>query len=240
MRLRPNRGLYGSPPDYNGKGRPKKHGHNMKLSDPTTWEAAVESIKISEESGREVEIKRWSHYHFYHSAKHPMEIICIQRKGKSLSRVDRKPMWLAWIGLEMPSLLEIWKLYLQRFAIEHSNRFLKQRLHWTKAKLGTPEKEEKWSDLMPILTWQLWLAREIVEDAPLPWQKPQHLEKPTPGRVAQSFSVLLAAIGTPAKSPKPRGKSPGWPKGKKRTKRPRYPVVKKTVSRCKKEKKVAA
>ncbi|MDJ0716385.1 MAG: hypothetical protein QNJ54_19610 [Prochloraceae cyanobacterium] len=128
---------------------------------------------------------------------------------------------------------------------------------------------------MPILTWQLWLAREIIEDNPLPWQKPQSTEKLTPGRVAQSFSGVLATIGTPTKSPKPRGKSPGWIPGhqcfyfykgnpscfnlchfannlsiirvpfikidsflgKKRNKKPRYPIVKKTVTRQKKEKK---
>ncbi len=120
---------------------------------------------------------------------------------------------------------------------EHWNRFVKQRLHWKKAKLGTTEKGQRWSDLMPILTWQLWLAREIIEDNPLPWQKPLPTEKLTPGRVAQSFPGLLAAIGTPAKSPKPRGKSPGWETGKKRNKKPRYPVVKKTVTRKKKGKK---
>ena len=96
---------------------------------------------------------------------------------------------------------------------------------------------------MPILTRQLWLAREIIEDNPLPWQKPQPLEKLTPGRVAQSFPGVLAAIGTPAHTPKPRVKSPGWETGKKRKKKPRYPVVKKTVTRKKKggkEKKEAA
>ena len=90
---------------------------------------------------------------------------------------------------------------------------------------------------MPLLTWQLWLAREIIEDNPLPWQKPQAKEKLTPGRVAQSFSGVLVAIGTPAQSPKPRGKSSGWQKGKTRNKKPRYPVVKKTVTKQKKEKK---
>ncbi len=84
---------------------------------------------------------------------------------------------------------------------------------------------------MPILTWQLWLARDIIEDNPLPWQKPQTRDNLTPGRVAQSFSGLLAMIGTPAKPPKTRGKSPGWEKGKKRNKRPHYPTVKKTVTR---------
>ena len=39
---------------------------------------------------------------------------------------------------------------------------------------------------MPLLTWQLWLAREIVIDDPLPWQK-LIVNKLTPGRVARVF-----------------------------------------------------
>ena len=50
---------------------------------------------------------------------------------------------------------------------------------WSKAKLATTEKGQRWSDLRPIVTWQLWLAREIIEDNPLPWQKPQPKEKLT-------------------------------------------------------------
>ncbi len=238
IRIRPNRCVWGQPKhEPNKMGRPKKHGHKMKLSEPTTWGVPIESIKINDPTWGTVEIQRWSQFHFYHSADHPMEIILIQRKGKGLSKKAAKPMWLAWIGEEELSLEELWKHYLRRFGIEHWNRFVKQRLHWTLPKLGTTDKGQRWSDLMPILTWQLWLAREIIEDNPLPWQKPQSSEKLTPGRVAQSFSGVLATIGTPTKSPKPRGKSPGWIPGKKRNKKPRYPIVKKTVTRQKKEKK---
>ncbi len=240
MRLRPNRCVFGKPPSYQGQGRPKKHGDKMKLSDPTTWGIPLESIEINDPTWGLIEIQRWSQFHFYHSPDHSMEIILIQRKGKGLSQKAAKPMWLAEIGLEKLSLTSLWEFYLRRFAIEHWNRFVKQRLHWTKAKLETTEKGQRWSDLMPILTWQLWLSREIIEDNPLPWQKPLPLEKLTPGRVAQSFPGVLASIGTPAKSPKPRGKSPGWEKGKKRNKKPRYPVVKKAVTRQKKPKKRAA
>ena len=81
---------------------------------------------------------------------------------------------------------------------------------------------------MPLMTWQLWLARDLVKDYHLPWQKPQTLL--TPGRVAQSMLGLLVEIGTPAVSPKPRGKSSGWEKGKKRDKRTRYPVGQKRRS----------
>lgn len=31
--------------------------------------------------------------------------------------------------------------------------------------------KEKIGGLMPLMTWELWLARDIVADNPLPWQK---------------------------------------------------------------------
>jgi hypothetical protein len=58
--------------------------------------------------------------------------------------------------------------------------------------------------------------------------------KLTPGRVAQSFGSILAVLGTPARPPKLRGKSPGWIRGKQRQRRIRYPVVKKGFSRARK------
>ncbi len=70
------------------------------------------------------------------------------------------------------------------------------------------------------------MAREIVIENPLPWQK-STANNLTPGRVAQSIAGVLAAIGTPAQPPKPRGKSPGWPEGQPRSRRIRYPTVKK-------------
>ncbi|NET47040.1 hypothetical protein [Okeania sp. SIO2B3] len=47
---------------------------------------------------------------------------------------------------------------------------------------------------------------------------------------------LLVEMGTPAKTPKPRGKSTGWKTGKVRSKKTRYPVVKKCKSPTKKAK----
>ena len=88
---------------------------------------------------------------------------------------------------------------------------------------------------MPMMTWELWLAREMMVDNPLPWQKPQ--VNLTPGRVAQGFGTVIAMIGTPASAPKPRGKSPGWQKGKIRTKKLRYPLIKKGKGRFESQKK---
>ena len=95
-----------------------------------------------------------------------------------------------------------------------------------------PEQGERWSDLMPLLTWQLWLAKDVVREIRLPWQKP--LSELTPGRVAQSMLPLLIRIGTPTVAPKRRGNCAGWPEGKLRTQRCRYPVVKKGKGRFQK------
>jgi hypothetical protein len=40
---------------------------------------------------------------------------------------------------------------------------------------------------------------------------------------------LLVEIGTPATSPKTRGKSPGWKIGHKRSTRKTYPIAKKSL-----------
>jgi hypothetical protein len=94
--------------------------------------------------------------------------------------------------------------------------------------LATPQQCDRWSDLMPIISWELWLARDIVNDNPLPWQKA--ITQLTPGRVAQAMPGILMHVSTPAQAPKPRGKSPGWKTGKQRQRRIRYPIVKKRTS----------
>ena len=64
----------------------------------------------------------------------------------------------------------------------------------TGPKLSTPEQCERWSDLMPLLTWQLWLAKDVVKEIRLPWQT--SLPELTPGRVVQSMLPLSIKIGT--------------------------------------------
>ena len=134
-------------------------------------------------------------------------------------------------------LEEIWHQYLRRFSLEHWYRFAKQRLHWTMPSLKTPAQSDRWSDLMPLMTWQLWLARDLVTQYRLPWQSATIAL--SPGRVAQSMFSLLIQIGTPASSPKQRGKSNGRTIGFKCTPRTRYPVAKKTYSKPKKQQQTA-
>jgi hypothetical protein len=238
MRIRSNRCLYSTPPVYTGKGRPRKHGQKFKLNDSSTWWEATETVEVDDSKLGQLRVRMWQDLHFSGSATHAMQLILVERILPEQSSSPSQPLWLVWVGQQMPPLGEIWRQYLRRFAVDHWYRFLKQRLHWTLPQLSTPFQCERWSDLMPILTWELWLARDLVAQHHLPWQKP--LSPLTPGRVAQSIASLLPEIGTPAVSPKPRGKSPGWTVGNKRTTKLRYPVVKKGKTLHKKRAKKAA
>lgn len=227
LRLRPNRVLYHAPGAYQGKGRRKKHGEKFSLKDPDTWTAAQEDITTQDAKLGRLRVRRWKTLHLKQAAEHPFDLILVER----LDVPNSNPFWLIWMAQEAMSLSQTWQQYLRRFAIEHWYRFVRQRLHWTVPQLSTPKQMETWSDLMPLMTWQLWLARDVVQDSPLPWQKP--MTKLTPGRIANSFAPLLARIGSPAPDPKPRGKSPGWPSGKPRSRRPFCPTVKKRFSKTK-------
>jgi hypothetical protein len=76
---------------------------------------------------------------------------------------------------------------------------------------------------------QLRLAREAVADRRLPWEKPLPARRLTPCRVLRAFSSLLPDLGTPAQVPKPRGRSPGRPKGSRSGRATRYPAIKKAA-----------
>jgi hypothetical protein len=124
---------------------------------------------------------------------------------------------------------DLWYAYQHRWPVEPSTRFRKQYLAWTLPRFQEAEACDRWTLLVTIAQWQLFLARELVKDRPLPWQPRQ--EEPTPERVLQGLGGLFSQIGTPARPTQPRGKSPGWPKGRSRTRRECHRIVKKTKKR---------
>lgn len=62
----------------------------------------------------------------------------------------------------------------------------------------------------------------------LPWQPPLAAERSTPARVRRGFSQVLAHLGSPVCAPKPCGRSPGRPIGKRPPPATRFPAVKLT------------
>jgi hypothetical protein len=129
----------------------------------------------------------------------------------------------------VPDLDRAWRAYVRRFALEHTFRFLKQTLNWTLPCVRHQEQADRWMWLVVVAYTQLRLARPLVADERLPWERPLTTQRLTPARVRRAFSALLPTLGSPAKSPRPCGRSPGRPKGRRSGCAPRYPAVTKAL-----------
>jgi len=218
IRLRGNLALEGPPPAYKGRGRHPIHGPKFCFKDPATWPEPDEIQAGEDAQSGPFTARIWHTLRFSKALNCPMRVACLERPNAAGTRRKPKIVWFAWVGQPPPPAW--WQRYCRRYPIDHWYRFAKGRLHWLEPKVATPQQAELWSDLMPFLTWELWLARLVAPDQPLPWQKAQPTL--TPGRVCQGMPSILAAIGSPTQVCKPRGKSPGWPKGRARTHRERY------------------
>jgi hypothetical protein len=143
------------------------------------------------------------------------------------------PMWL-WASdpdAGPGEVRALWQCYLRRFDMEHSFRFLKQQLGWTRPLLRDPAAADRWTWLLLACYAQLYLARPLAAGARLPWQPrragPGKPGVMTPGRVRAGFRHARAAAGTPASVAKPAGPGPGRPAGSRNKARaPRQPVGK--------------
>lgn len=224
VRLAKNRVMWGDPGPYSGCGRPRKHGHRFAFLEPDTWTMPEEDIVFEHSVYGTVRLQRWSGFHDKKAADLPFSLV---RAEVHLER-DKPPDPL-WLGTNAPRevpVRTIWQWYLKRWPIEPAFRFHKQRLHWTRPRFHQTERCDRWTILVDIAYWHVWLARHLVSDCPLPWQRPQPQLKPE--RILQGYGPLLATLPRLSGTVQPRGKSPGWPAGQSRTPPKRYSVVKRS------------
>ncbi len=115
--------LWGEPPKYSGRGKPRVHGDKFKLNDSSTWGEPAQIIEEEDNQIGRVRIRVWHSLHFRKAPNHSMSIILVERLNPDGSPRISKPMWLANACEQMPPSSEIWKLYLRRFAVDHWYRF---------------------------------------------------------------------------------------------------------------------
>src|SRR5450756_2110511 len=109
------------------------------------------------------------------------------------------------------------------------SEFVKNTLGWTAPALRTPEQADRWTWLVVAAYTQLRLARGLVDDLRLPWERRRKPGRLTPARVRRGFRRLAPTLATPASPPKSRTPGPGRPKGTRRERRTRYPAIKKAA-----------
>lgn len=142
-----------------------------------------------------------------------------------------KPVWL-WcsvLGLDAGAVDRIWQSYLRRFDVEHTFRFFKQVLGWTKPRLRDPYAADRWTWLIIVVYTQLRLARDLAVDLRRPWERP--VTQPgrlTPARVRRGFRHLRGKLAVPASAPKPAHPGPGRPPGSRNKHVATHPPVGKT------------
>jgi hypothetical protein len=224
VRIRDDRVFYADPTPTGAVGRPRRHGDRFGLADPKTWptpdvqqattDVRYGTVKVSAWHGLHSKLGRRGHW----SDQHELPIVTgtvirvdVEHLPKPTSRT-KKTLWL-WAAGPGFDLDICWRAYLRRFDIEHTFRFLKNTLGWTTPALCTPEQADRWTWLVVAAYTQLRLARGLVDDLRLPWERQRKPGRLTPGRTRRGFRRLQPTLGTPASPPKSHTPGPGRPKG---------------------------
>lgn len=211
-------------------GAPSYYGPAFKLKDPDTWwlPDASTQLPFTSRRGKDYQVVIQAWHNLIMRGQHKPQRIRMYRHPFTLVRIVlldedgqarfKHPLWLLVLGERRYELeLEaIYRAYAQRSDLEHFFRFGKQKLLLADYQTPQTRREEGWWQLAHLAYLQLWVARVTATALPRPWERnlPQHKAgKMTPTLVQRTFSRLISALGTPARAPKPRGKSPGRKKG---------------------------
>ena len=243
VRLRADRCFYADPPLATPSpkgGRPRTHGAKFACKNPATWPVPMVEHCTEDEQYGTVRVRAWAGLHPKQQAhpgrgtRKPRPIVRGTVVLVEVGRLPARPyppqvLWLWWAGAGVPDLDLLWRAYVRRFDLEHTLRFCKQGLGWTTPRVRHPEQADRWTWLVVAAYTQLRLARPWIADRRLPWERPLEPGKLTPSRGRRALSALLPMVGTPARAPKPCGRSPGRPKGRRSGRAPRYPALKKAA-----------
>src|SRR5512135_3674728 len=99
--------------------------------------------------------------------------------------------------------------------LEHTFRFFKQVLGWTRPRLRDPAAADRWTWLIIACYAQLRLARRLAEDLRLPWQRPAPPGRMTPARVRRRLPNPRQPPPDLPRPPQPGKPGPGRPPGSK-------------------------
>ena len=226
-------------------GRQPRHGPRMKLNDPDTWPQAQATVRIDTVRYGTATLAAYTHRHQRltgdgawagHVGDYPVIAGAVLRVVVDRLPGDRspKPLWL-WSSVpevEAADLAGLFFAFCRRFDIEHTFRFLKQTLGWTRPRIRTAAVGELWTWLVIAAYTQLRLARPLTDHLRRPWEKPQAADRLSPAQVRRGYRRLRPMLARPARPPKATRPGPGRPKGSKnKNPAPRHDVGKRPKTR---------
>jgi len=235
-RIRSDRVMYRPPTAQQAAacGRPARHGPEFRLDGKEPWPAPdLATITETARYGTATAMA-WGRLHQRLARQrqwkdHPGPLPAIEGTVIRLQvdhlpgDRDPEPLWLWTTGAPAAAsaaqLDRAWQAFLRRFDIEHTFRFLKQQLGWTRPRLRDPAAADRWTWLILACYAQLYLARTLTADLRLPWQRPCPPGRLTPARVRRGFRNIHRTLPVLASAPKPGKPGPGRPPGS-RNRRP--------------------
>ena len=242
VRLRSDRVFFQPvPADYRvgpKDGQPPRHGARFALAQTATWHDPDTEAEHTTRRYGTARVRAWHRLHpriWRRSAwdDHHGQLPIVEG---TLIRLDvdhlpsggtPKPVWL-WFSDPTPSNADTdtaWHAFLRRFDLEHTFRFLKQTLGWTRPRLREPAAADRWTCLVLAAHTQLRLARALAADLRRPWERPQPAERLTPTRVRRGFRNLRTHLPCPTQVARPSRPGPGRPPGRPNSHRaPSYDV----------------
>jgi DDE superfamily endonuclease len=245
VRVAANRSFYRLPQaatERAGAGHPTWYGARFKLGEQSTWppcDTHAVTRYVSRRGKRyRVEITSWNNCLMRGVRKptllpmqrYPFTLLRIVFYDQSGNQAFRRPLWLIVVGQRRRELneFEIYHAYARRYDLEHFFRFGKQQLLLTAFQTAEVEREESWWQLVHLAYAQLWVACEVVEALPRPWERnlpAMHSRQISPSLAQRDFGRIIRQIGTPAQPPKVRGNAQGRRVGTRLPPRPRQKVL---------------
>jgi hypothetical protein len=128
-----------------------------------TWECL-------DAKGAKVEVRCWRHLHLPTARCLEVSVLQILRHDASGKARDPQISWFVWKGEPPAPLSEISPTYRLRYSHEHGYRFDKQVLLWDVPRLSTPERTERWTQVLACAHNQLVLARSLLGGCYRPWE----------------------------------------------------------------------
>jgi hypothetical protein len=236
-RIRSNRVMHAPPGKRRGTrgGRRPRHGTAFRLADPAGHPEPVQETTGTHPRYGTLTARCWGHLHpklerrasfADHDGEPPIvEGTLLHLQAQPLPGHPKpRPLWLWHSDPDATAhdIDRLWRIYLRRFDIEHTFRFLKQTLGLTRPRLRTPEQADRWAWLILAVYTQLRLARTLTDDLRRPWERPTPQDQLTPGRVHRGYRRLHHHLGTPAHTAKATHPGPGRPPGRPTTPAPRH------------------
>jgi DDE superfamily endonuclease len=240
LRVKSNRVFYRPAPERlpGQRGATRKDGERFQCSDERTHGEPDDTWEGLDAKGARIEVRCWTRLHLRTARWVEVSVIQIIRHAATGRARDPKVSWFVWKGSEPAPLAEISPTYRLRYSHEHGYRFDKQELLWDVPRLSTPERTERWTQVVACAHNLLVLARPLVEGCFRPWEARR--SELTLTQVRRAMPTLLRQLGTPARPPQLRGKAPGRAKGFRPMPRTRHPAIRKTSKKQKKSKKVSS